>query len=43
MRGGVEGLPKPDETIRIYQFDEPSNRFVATVDFKLFLKLAYNS
>ena len=33
LRGGTEGagLPKPDETIRIYQFEEPSHRSINTL------------
>ena len=33
LRGGTEGagLPKPDETIRIYQFEEPSHRSITTL------------
>ena len=33
LRGGTDGagLPKPDETIRIYQFEEPSHRSITTL------------
>ena len=33
VREGTDGagLPKPDETIRIYQFEEPSHRSIKTL------------